>query len=760
MTSEKKTAFNPDENSSIEHRNDPAAEFLERGSGTDSLKQSGDELGEQARGILESITDGFCAFDREWRFTYFNAAAEQMAGVPRSEILGRSQWELFPATCDTILEREYRRAARDRVRVEFEVWYETWARWYAVRAYPAKDDGLFVYFRDITERKQATEAFQESEARFRALVEASAQFVWSTDAKGAVVEDSPSWRAFTGQSYEEFKGSGWLDYIHPDDHARTAASWRETVTTRAPYSLEYRLRHVSGEWRWNAVRGAPLEAADGSIKGWIGMNIDITGRKNAERERDRINALLTTILDSSPDVIAAKDPEGRYLALNEATARMIGRPVTELVGRTDRELADAKIAEPIMAVDSEVMRTGKIVSTEEQYPDAAGRTRFFHSIKAPLRDGTGTRAGVVVVSRDVTRQKQIEDALRKSEEEFRTLADNISQFAWMTDEKGWVSWYNQRWYDYTGTTLEDMQGWGWREVVHPEHVDRVLEHISHCFETGKVWEDTFPLRGGTGSYRWFLSRALPIRNAEGGIVRWFGTNTDITAQLETEQELRRANADLEQFAYSASHDLQEPLRSVSIYSELLVKRHGAILDGEAREFLEYLKGGASRMEMLVRDLLAYTQVSQLRVPSEEADANAALKVAISNLANAIAESDAQITSDALPAIRVHRIHLQQIFQNLVGNALKYRGSERPLVHVEAKQQNGYWQFSVRDNGIGIGPEYKERIFGIFKRLHTNDEYPGTGIGLAICQRIVERYHGRIWVESKPGEGSTFYFTFA
>lgn len=760
MTHGQETAFNPDANSSIEHHKDPAGEFLEGGAGADPPGRPGDEIGEQARDILESITDGFCAFDCEWRFIYFNAAAERVAGLPRSEILGRSQWELFPATRGTIVEREYRRAVRDQVAVEFEVWYEPWGRWYAVRAYPAKDDRLFVYFRDISERKQATEAFQESEARFRALVEASAQFVWSTDAEGAVIEDSPSWRAFTGQSYEEFKGSGWLDCIHPDDQARTAASWRKTVTTRAAYSIEYRVRHVSGEWRWTVVRGAPLEAVDGKIKGWIGMNIDITARKNAERERDRINALLTTILDSSPDVIAAKDLEGRYLALNEATARMIGRPVAKLVGRTDQELADPKIAEPIMAVDREVMRTGRIVSTDERYPDAAGGMRFFHSIKAPLRDGTGTPAGVVVVSRDVTRQKQIEDALRKSEEEFRTLADNISQFTWMTDEKGWVFWYNRRWYDYTGARPEDMRGWGWREVVHPEHVTRVLEHISHCFETGEVWEDTFPLRGGDGTYRWFLSRALPIRNAEGGIARWFGTNTDVTAQLETEQQLRRANADLEQFAYSASHDLQEPLRNVSIYSELLVKRHSANLDGEAREFLEYLKGGALRMEMLVRDLLAYTQVSQLGVSSEEADANAALKTAISNLANAIAESDAQITASALPAIRAHHVHLQQIFQNLVGNALKYRGRARPLVHVEAKQQDGYWRFSVRDNGIGIGPEYKERIFGIFKRLHTSDEYPGTGIGLAICQRIVERYHGRIWVESRPGEGSTFYFTLA
>ena len=360
---------------------------------------------------------------------------------------------------------------------------------------------------------------------------------------------------------------------------------------------------------------------------------------------------------------------------------------------------------------------------------------------------------------DVIERTSNHESLRISEERFRELADNISQFAWMTDATGSIFWYNQRWYDYTGTTLDEMQGWGWQKVLHPDHVDRVVERFRQAIQHEELWEDTFPLRRANGEWRWFLSRALPIRNPLGVIERWFGTNTDVTEQRETEQKLRHANSDLEQFAYSASHDLQEPLRSVRIYSELLEEHCRDGLDREALEFLGFLKSGASRMQSLIHDLLAYTQVTVADLANAEADSQEALHAALTNLSAAIADSQARVTWDPLPRLPVHRLHLQQLFQNLVGNAIKYgRPNEPPQVHVKAERQNAHWLFSIQDNGIGIHPEYKERIFGLFKRLHTETEYSGTGIGLAICQRIVERYHGRIWIESQLGVGSTFYFT--
>jgi light-regulated signal transduction histidine kinase (bacteriophytochrome) len=238
-----------------------------------------------------------------------------------------------------------------------------------------------------------------------------------------------------------------------------------------------------------------------------------------------------------------------------------------------------------------------------------------------------------------------------------------------------------------------------------------------------------------------------------------GVNFDITERKRIETELRRANQDLEQFAYSASHDLQEPLRSVTIFSELLSGRYGDKLDGQALEFLGNIREGARRMEMLVRDLLTYTQAATIEEEPGQADANIIIQVAIANLAGTIAESGATMDFDPLPSVRVHAIQLQQVFQNLIGNAIKYhRPGVPPVVHATARRQDGTWLFSITDNGIGIEPQFQERIFGLFKRLHTGDEYSGTGIGLALCQRIMERNHGRIWVESEPGRGSTFYFT--
>ncbi len=263
----------------------------------------------------------------------------------------------------------------------------------------------------------------------------------------------------------------------------------------------------------------------------------------------------------------------------------------------------------------------------------------------------------------------------------------------------------------------------------------------------------------------------PFRGADGEICK-LEIFHDITDRKRAEDKLTRAvaefarsNRELEQFASVASHDLQEPLRMVASYTQLLAKRYGDQLDDDAKDFIGYAVDGANRMQRLIQDLLTYSRVGTRGKPFEKTDSHAALGEAIANLAAAIDESGAVVSNDELPAVTADRPQLVGVFQNLIGNAVKFRGEEPPRIHVSAElkavsadRQADEWVFTVRDNGIGIAPEYHERIFEIFQRLHTASEYPGTGIGLALCKRIVTRHGGRIWVESEPGKGSTFLFT--
>jgi light-regulated signal transduction histidine kinase (bacteriophytochrome) len=258
--------------------------------------------------------------------------------------------------------------------------------------------------------------------------------------------------------------------------------------------------------------------------------------------------------------------------------------------------------------------------------------------------------------------------------------------------------------------------------------------------------------------------AAPLRDAEGAIVGAVRSLRDITRRRQAEealmrqaQELARYNAELEQFAYVAAHDLQEPLRTVASFTQLLGIRYKGKLDGDADKFIEQAVNGAKRMKRLIDDLLTYSRVTRRAGNLQTTEAGSAFQQSLESLRAAVEESGATVTCDALPAVTADPSQLTQVFQNLLGNAIKFHGDRPPEVHVWAEQQGTDWVFSVRDNGIGIEPQYAERIFEIFERLHGKHEYPGTGIGLALCKRIIEQHHGRIWVESQPGEGTTFRF---
>ena len=373
---------------------------------------------------------------------------------------------------------------------------------------------------------------------------------------------------------------------------------------------------------------------------------------------------------------------------------------------------------------------------------------------------SGDELGVLVdrFNEMLARIQSREDDLNRERERFRFMAESMPQKIFTATPEGAVDYFNRQWLEFTGLSQEQLRNWDWDCFVHPEEAGETARAWRHAISTGEPFHIEHRFRRADGKYRWHLSRAHAMRDPHGNVSLWIASSTEIHEQKEKEEALRRANDDLQQFAYAASHDLQEPIRTVAIYSEIVEKRYYDVLDAEGRQFLGFMNEGSRRLATLVNDLLTYTRAGSIQAIEAPVNAAEVLKNTLANLAEAIRESGATVKYDPLPEVYIGEAHLQQVFQNLISNALKYRDEKPPRIHVSAVGRGAEWRFAVEDNGIGIDPQYKEKIFGVFKRLHHDKNYSGTGIGLAICQRVVERYGGRIWVESEPGKGSTFFFT--
>jgi PAS domain S-box-containing protein len=377
---------------------------------------------------------------------------------------------------------------------------------------------------------------------------------------------------------------------------------------------------------------------------------------------------------------------------------------------------------------------------------------------------------------EAERIRDLYERLRESEQRFRTMADCAPVLLWMAGTDSLCNFFNKSWLEFSGRTMEEEYGNGWAEAVHAEDFQRCMHVYLNAFVERQPFRMEYRLRRHDGEYRWILDTGVP-RFAPGGTFEgYIGSCIDITelrqahdalARVNDDLELRvqqrtaalqTMNAELEQFAYIASHDLQAPLRAVSGYIGLLEREIGDKLTPDAQEFMRFITDGAQQMRQLIGDLLTYSRTSRQQMHYAPVDCEKTLATILESLSPAIAESGAKIEHGPLPGIAADATQVMQLLQNLIGNAIKFRGKATPVVRISAERVNGDWQFTVRDNGIGIAQEHQPRIFQVFHRLHTAEEYPGTGIGLAICKKVVERHGGRIWVESTPGQGSAFHFT--
>jgi PAS domain S-box-containing protein len=519
-----------------------------------------------------------------------------------------------------------------------------------------------------------------------------------------------------------------------------------------PTGIECMAERPDGTRFWFSPCPAVVRDRDGRIIGGINLLMDITDRKMAEIDA---NEQFRAIVETTPECVEILAADGTVLFMNSPGLDMIGATSAEdVTGKNAYDLIAPEDRERFQKMNEQVCR-GEKASMEFDLIGLTGLRRHMETHAAPLRHTDGTIVHVAI-TRDITERK-------RAERDASLLAAIVSSSDDAIVSKnldGIITSWNKGAERLFGYAPPEAIGQPVAALLIPEDRQDEETNILARLRRGERVDHFETVRRRKDGKLLDVSLTIsPVRDAQGKIIGASKVARDITEQKRVESDLRRANQDLEQFAYSATHDLQEPLRSVKIYSELLANHCGDGLNDEAREFLRYLRSGANRMESLVRDLLSYMQLTKGDEPAEMASAAAAFDIALSNLAAAISDTRAQVSAEPLPCLPVLAAHLQQLLQNLVGNAIKYRSPERrPVVRVTAARQGEHWLFAVSDNGIGIDPEYKEMIFGLFKRLHTTDEYSGTGIGLAICQRIVDRYHGRIWVESEPGQGSTFRFT--
>jgi PAS domain S-box-containing protein len=466
-------------------------------------------------------------------------------------------------------------------------------------------------------------------------------------------------------------------------------------------------------------------------------------------------ANLVRLFDLSTELLAiASTGMGRWTFVNAAMCRLLGwtaedlvsMPCRDIIHPDDRHGAHHQSQFPLRLR----CRNGQYRRIEWQSTsDPAEAALYLVGREIPETSGAQTEYQISRVTTHSEQQWRLYDTILSHIPDLVYVFDLNHRFTYAN--KALLTMWGKPWNEAIGRNCLELGYEPWHAAMH----DREIEQVIATRETirGQV-----PFTGTHGR-RIYDYIFVPVQGADGEVEAIAGTTRDVTDQMRTEEELRRANRNLEQFAYSATHDLQEPLRAIKIYSELLVSNCYDKLEAAGLQHLKFLHAGATRMEALVRGLLVYTQASSLESPTEVVDAGQCLSAALANLAESIAESAAQIRVDDLPSLHVHATHLQQLFLNIVGNAVKYRRtSVKPEIQISAERRDETWLFSVRDNGIGIAHEYHDRIFGIFKRLHTSYEYSGTGIGLALCLRIVEHYHGRIWVESEPGKGSIFFFT--
>jgi PAS domain S-box-containing protein len=628
---------------------------------------------------------------------------------------------------------------------------------------------------EIAERQQMATTLLELTQLQNAILNSANYTIISTAPDGTIKTFNRAAQQLLGYSVEEVVGKVTPAIIHDSlEIVKRAEILSQELEVKINPGIEVFMalpcRGIADENEWTYIRKdgsrfpvllsvTALSDSEGNTNGFLGIGQDIRDRKQAEKElRD-----LTAAMQNAVEGISRLDLEGRYVNINRAYANNCGYEPEDMIGMEWSMTVHPDDIDMLILAYHEMLTSGKV---EVEARGVRKNGSFFYKQITMVKacDEQGIFNGHHCFMKDITERKLTETALQESESKYRQIVELAEEGIWVIDSNARTTYVNYAMARMLGYSESEMFGRLLFDFMDEEEKNSANDNIDRR-KQGIAERHEFRLKSKDGKDIWTYMSTSPIMDETGNLLSCCALVYNITERKDSEQQmlqlttdLKRSNQELEQFAYVASHDLQEPLRAVTSYTQLLAQRYQGNLDEKADKYINYVVDGASRMQQLINDLLAYSRLGTRAQEFQVADCNAAVAQSLCNLEIAIAENKPLITCEEMPTVMADEFQLVQLFQNLIGNAIKFCRQDVPIIHIAAIIQDDEWLFSVRDNGIGIDSEYADRIFIIFRRLHSRREYSGTGIGLAMCKRIVERHGGRIWVESQSGEGAIFYFT--
>jgi PAS domain S-box-containing protein len=655
-----------------------------------------------------------------------------------------------------------------------------------------KASGIISVGHDVTQQVVARQKEKESEAKYRSLFETMDQGFCVIEVlfdennqpdNYRFLEINPVFEKQTG--IKDAVGKTVLELVPDIEHYWIEQYGKVALTREGIHFTQ--VSEALG--RWFEVFAFPIGSNDSRRVALLFT--DITEHKKADEAVKQSEANIRNLVMQSPVAMCIfSGPDFIVEIANDRVYEIWGKGEKEMLGRPVFECLPEAAEQGLETVMNNVYTTGeRFVANELPVPlprNGKIETTYLNFVYEPFIGADRTITGVMAVAIDVTDLVVARKEIEESHKEFQFVTDFMPQLIWVTRPDGYHYYYNKQWYDYTGLTYDETKGEGWNGVFHPEDQERAWKMWRHSVNTGAAYEIEYRCRRYDGMYRWFLGRAFPQKDQKGNILKWFGTCTDIHDQKsvadlmeirvdERTRELKQVNEQLKQFTYAASHDLQEPLRKISFFLDRLIGNLGPEIKEENKKITDRLQHTAGRMRNLIDDLLAYSNTSFGAKGFTDIALTDLVKETLDDMEATVIEKNAVVKLKQLPTLKGDHRQLRQLFQNLISNALKYhKKNEAPLVQLSSKLVVGrdtdapipeeirnekFYLIEVKDNGIGFDPDDADRIFRLFQRLHGKAEYEGTGVGLAIVQKVVENHNGFVWAESKPGEGSSFRMLF-